>query len=236
MKTVFVLNLKSSIKDMYLLFWSILMPFAAIIALRIFLPSYAVNYVEGIIAVSVFFYSFMTTAFIALSQRKRGVYNLLHATPMPLWKYIISISSSWAIVAIILSYIVLLFAIVINQLNFSFKILLYMTPIILIASLSFVFFSFFISSLVKNEGHLSMTANVLMIPMLLCSNAFFTMEKAPNLIQYISIVNPFEWFLNGIKSAFQNNFSLWGESLLLLLGCLAVTLIISLKTFKYSDQ
>jgi len=235
MKAIFVLNLKSSIKDMYLLFWSILMPFAAIIALRIFLPSYAGNYVEGIIAISVFFYSFMTTAFIALSQRKRGVYNLLHATPMPLWKYIVSISSAWAIVAIILSYIVLLFAIVINQLNFTFKILLYMTPIILIASLSFVFLSFFISSLVKNEGHLSMTANVLMIPMLLCSNAFYTMEKAPNLIQYISLVNPFEWFVNGIKAAFLNNFSTWGESLLLLLGCLAVTLIISLKTFKYSE-
>ncbi|MFJ8101173.1 ABC transporter permease [Lysinibacillus sp. NPDC096212] len=235
MKAIFVLNLKSSIKDMYLLFWSILMPFAAIIALRIFLPSYAGNYVEGIIAISVFFYSFMTTAFIALSQRKRGVYNLLHATPMPLWKYIVSISSAWAIVAIILSYIVLLFAIVINQLNFTFKILLYMTPIILIASLSFVFLSFFISSLVKNEGHLSMTANVLMIPMLLCSNAFYTMEKAPNLIQYISLVNPFEWFVNGIKAAFLNNFSTWGESLLLLSGCLAVTFIISLKTFKYSE-
>lgn len=235
MKAIFVLNLKSSIKDMYLLFWSILMPFAAIIALKIFLPSYAENYVEGIIAVSVFFYSFMTTAFIALSQRKRGVYNLLHTTPMPLWKYIVSISSAWAIVAIILSYIVLLFAIVINQLNFSFNILLYMTPIILIASLSFVFLSFFISSLVKNEGHLSMTANVLMIPLIFCSNAFFTMEKAPNLIQYISLVNPFEWFLNGIKAAFLNNFSIWGESLLLLLGCLALTLIISLKTFKYSE-
>ena len=235
MKVIFVLNLKSSIKDMYLLFWSILMPFAAIIALKIFLPSYAGNYVEGIIAVSVFFYSFMTTAFIALSQRKRGVYNLLHATPLPLWKYIVSISSAWAIVAIILSYIVLLFAMIINQLNFTFKILLYMTPIILIASLSFVFLSFFISSLVKNEGHLSMTANVLMIPMLLCSNAFYTMEKAPNLIQYISLVNPFEWFVNGIKAAFLNNFSTWGESLLLLLGCLALTLIISLKTFKYNE-
>ncbi|MCL1701549.1 ABC transporter permease [Lysinibacillus sp. Bpr_S20] len=236
MKAVFVLNLKSSIKDMYLLFWSILMPFAAIIALRLFLPSFAGSYVEGIIAVSVFFYSFMTTAFIALSQRKRGVYNLLHATPMPLWKYIVSISSSWAIVAIILSYIVLLFSTVINHLNFSFTIFLYMTPIILIASLSFVFLSFFISSLVKNEGHLSMTANVLMIPMLLCSNAFFTMEKAPYLIQFISRVNPFEWFTNGIKAAFLNNFSAWGESLLLLMGCLALTLIISLKTFKYSDQ
>jgi len=236
MKAVFVLNLKSSLKDMYLLFWSILMPFAAIIALRLFVPNYAENYVEGIIAVSVFFYSFMTTAFIALSQRKRGVYNLLHATPMPLWKYIISISSSWAIVAIILSYIVLLFSIVINRLDVSFNIFLYMTPIILIASLSFVFFSFFLSSLVKNEGHLSMTANVLMIPMLLCSNAFFTMEKSPNFIQYISLINPFEWFLNGIKAAFINNFSTWGESLLLLIGCLALTLIISLKTFKYSDQ
>ncbi|MEQ6353392.1 ABC transporter permease [Lysinibacillus sp. M3] len=236
MKAVFVLNLKSSIKDMYLLFWSILMPFAAIIALRLFVPNYAANYVEGIIAMSVFFYSFMTTAFIALSQRKRGVYNLLHATPMPLWKYIISISSSWAIVAIILSYIVLLFSIVINRLDVSFNIFLYMTPIILIASLGFVFLSFLISSLVKNEGHLSMTANVLMIPMLLCSNAFFTMEKAPSFIKYISLINPFEWFLNGIKAAFINNFSTWGESLLLLIGCLALTLIISLKTFKYSDQ
>ncbi|MFF2175922.1 ABC transporter permease [Lysinibacillus sp. NPDC058147] len=236
MKAIFVLNLKSSIKDMYLLFWSILMPFAAIIALRIFLPSYSGNYVEGIIAVSVFFYSFMTTAFIALSQRKRGVYNLLHATPLPLWKYIVSISSAWAIVAIILSYIVLLFSIVINQLNFSFNVLLLMTPIILIASLSFVFLSFFISSLVKNEGHLSMTANVLMIPLILCSNAFFTMEKAPNLIQYISLANPFEWFLNGIKAAFLNNFSTWGESLLLLMGCLSMTLIVSIKTFKYNDQ
>jgi len=236
MKAIFVLNLKSSIKDMYLLFWSILMPFAAIIALKIFIPSYAGNYVEGIIAVSVFFYSFMTTAFIALSQRKRGVYNLLHATPLPLWKYIVSISSAWAIIAIILSYIVLLFAIVINQLNFSFNVFLFMTPIILIASLSFVFLSFIISSLVKNEGHLSMTANVLMIPLILCSNAFFTMEKAPNLIQYISLANPFEWFLNGIKAAFLNNFSTWGESLLLLLGCFALALIVSLKTFKYSDQ
>ena len=141
------------------------------------LPSYAGNYVEGIIAISVFFYSFMTTAFIALSQRKRGVYNLLHATPMPLWKYIVSISSAWAIIAIILSYIVLLFAIVINQLNFSFNSLFYMTPIILIASLSFVF-KLFISSLVKNEGQLSMTANVLMIPLLLCSNAFLQWKSA----------------------------------------------------------
>lgn len=236
MGAIFVLQLKSSIKDMYLLFWSIILPFTAIIALRIFLPSYAGNYVEGIIAISVFLYSFMTTAFIALSQRKRGVYNLLHATPLPLWKYIVSISSAWAIIGVMLSYIVLLFAIVINQLNFSFNSLFYMTPIILMASLSFVFLSFFISSLVKNEGQLSMTANVLMIPMLLCSNAFFTMEKAPNLIQYIRVINPFEWFVNGIKASFLNNMSTWVESLLFLVGCLAVTLIISLTTFKYSDQ
>ncbi|MGE7094181.1 ABC transporter permease [Lysinibacillus sp. NPDC048646] len=236
MKTVFMLNLKSSMKDMYLLFWSILMPFAAIIALRMFVPSYSENYVDGLIAVSVFFYSFMTTAFVSLSQRKRGVYNLLHATPMPLWKYIVGVASSWSLIAITLAYIVLLFSVVINQLNLSLMALIFMAPIILIASLSFVFLSFFVSSLVKNEGHLSMTANLLMIPMLLCSNAFFTMEKAPNLIQYISVVNPFEWFLNGIKGALLNNFSIWGQSLLVLIGCFALSLIVSLKSFNYSDR
>ncbi len=236
MKTVFMLNLKSSMKDMYLLFWSILMPFAAIIALRMFVPSYSENYVDGLIAVSVFFYSFMTTAFVSLSQRKRGVYNLLHATPMPLWKYIVGVASSWSLIAVTLAYIVLLFSVVINQLNLPLMALIFMAPIILIASLSFVFLSFFVSSLVKNEGHLSMTANLLMIPMLLCSNAFFTMEKAPNLIQYISVVNPFEWFLNGIKGALLNNFSIWGQSLLVLIGCFALSLIVSLKSFNYSDR
>ncbi|AVK84882.1 ABC transporter permease [Lysinibacillus sp. B2A1] len=235
MKTIFFLNLKSSIKDMYLLFWSIFMPCTAILALKIFLPSIAENYTEGMVAISVFFYSFMTTAFITLSQRRRGVYHLLHATPLPLWKYIVSVSSSWALIAIILSYIVFLFSLVIHQLTFTFSSLFYMTPVILIASLAFVFLSFFVSSLVKNEGHLSMTANVMMLPMLLCSNAFFTMEKAPSIVQFISRVNPFEWFLRGIQGAFQNNYGVWGESLLLLLLCLVFTLLISIKTFRYSD-
>lgn len=236
MKTIFFLNLKSSIKDMYLLFWSIFMPCTAIIALKIFLPSIAENYTEGMIAISVFFYSFMTTAFIALSQRRRGVYHLLHATPLPLWKYIVSVSSSWALIAIFLSYIVLLFSLVIHQLTFTFSSLFYMTPVILIASLAFVFLSFFVSSLVKNEGHLSMTANIMMLPMLLCSNAFLTMEKAPSIVQFISRINPFEWFLRGIQGAFYHNYHVWGESLLLLLLCLAFTLLISIKAFRYSDQ
>jgi len=236
MKTIFFLNLKSSIKDMYLLFWSIFMPCTAIIALKIFLPSIAENYTEGMIAISVFFYSFMTTAFIALSQRRRGVYHLLHATPLPLWKYIVSVSSSWALIAIFLSYVVLLFSLVIHQLTFTFSSLFYMTPVILIASLAFVFLSFFVSSLVKNEGHLSMTANIMMLPMLLCSNAFLTMEKAPSIVQFISRINPFEWFLRGIQGAFYHNYHVWGESLLLLLLCLAFTLLISIKAFRYSDQ
>ena len=236
MKTIFFLNLKSSIKDMYLLFWSIFMPCTAILALKIFLPSIAENYTEGMIAISVFFYSFMTTAFIALSQRRRGVYHLLHATPLPLWKYIVSVSSSWALIAIFLSYVVLLFSLVIHQLTFTFSSLFYMTPVILIASLAFVFLSFFVSSLVKNEGHLSMTANIMMLPMLLCSNAFLTMEKAPSIVQFISRINPFEWFLRGIQGAFYHNYHVWGESLLLLLLCLAFTLLISIKAFRYSDQ
>ena len=234
MKAIFILNFKLGMKDMYLLFWSILMPFAAIVALRIFAPSYSANYVEGIIATSVFFYSFMTTAFISLSQRRRGVYNLLHATPMPLWKYIISVSCAWSLIAIVLSYIVLLFFKAVHPLQLSLNALLLMAPIILIASLSFVFLSFFVSSLVNNEGHLSMSANALMLPMLLCSNAFFSMENSPKIMQYISMVNPFEWFLNGINGALLINWSIWCQSLFILIGCFVFALCVSLKSFKYS--
>jgi ABC-2 type transport system permease protein len=92
MDTIFKLNLKSSVKDMYLLFWSIVLPILATIVIKVLIPEKAESYIYGIIAISVFFYSFMTTAFISLSQRKRGVYNLLHATPIPLCKYIFGVS------------------------------------------------------------------------------------------------------------------------------------------------
>lgn len=90
MDTIFKLTLKSAGRDPFLFFWSILLPLGGSIGLGMLIktPEYAQHILTGMMAVSILFYSFMTTAYSILTQRRRGVYNLLRITPMPLWKYI----------------------------------------------------------------------------------------------------------------------------------------------------
>jgi ABC-2 type transport system permease protein len=107
--------------------------------------------------------------------------------------------------------------------------------ILTIGSLGFIFLSFFVSSLVKNEGHLSMTTNIIMIPMFLCSNAFYSTVKAPEIIKLISLINPFNWFVEGIKASININPTLWFKSISFMLVFFLIALAISLKTFKYSE-
>lgn len=235
MKTVFLLNLKSATKDIFLLFWSIALPIIGLILSRIFLPNYSENLIPGIVATSVFFYSFMSTAYVSLSQRRRGVYNLLHATPMPLFKYILGVSGSGSLISLGLAYIILFFGIALINVSFSLTGIFLFIPVILMGSLAFIFLSFTLSSIVKTEGHLSMTTNIIMLPMLLCSSAFYSMENAPTFIQYISFINPFEWFVSGIRDSLMINISSWFQDLAALLIFFILFLLLSLRTFKYDS-
>lgn len=235
MKTVFLLNLKSASKDIYLLFWSLVLPIIGLILTHIFLPNHSEYVMIGIVATSIFFYSFISTAYISLSQKRRGVFNLLHATPMPLYKYILGMSGSWSVVSLALGYIILIFGMVFNDISFSIIGLLMFTPVIIMGSLVFIFLSFTLSSIVKTEGHLSMTTNIIMLPMLLCSSAFYSMEHAPDFIQYISFINPFEWLVSGIRNSLIVDVSSWFQDLLVLLIFFILFLLLSLKTFRYSN-
>lgn len=235
MKTVFLLNLKSASKDVYLLFWSIVLPIAILILLRIFIPDHSEYAASGIMATSVFFYAFMSTAFISLSHRRRGVYNLLHATPMPLYKYILGISGSWSLISLGLGYLILFSGMAFSHISLSIAGFLMTLPVVLTGAFAFIFLSFTVSSLVKTEGHLSITTNLVMFPMLLCSSAFYSMEAAPAFIQFVSVINPFEWFVSGIRDSLMAEISPWVQSLSVLLIFFILFLSFSLKTFKYSQ-
>lgn len=153
MKTIFKLTIKKAIRDPFLIFWSIFFPIVTIIALGILFntESYTIHILTAMTCVSVLAYSFMTTSFNVLSQRRRGVYNLLKVTPLPLYKYIISSSCAWVMISIISSLFVFISCALFFKLEFSFVSILLFLPIIIAASLVYIFISFFVSSLVKNN-------------------------------------------------------------------------------------
>lgn len=233
MKTVFLLTLKSATKDIYMLFWSILLPIIALVLTRIFLPDYSAYVMPAIVAISVFFYSFISTAFVSLADRRRGVYHLLYATPMPLYKYILGVASAWAFISLCLGYMILIIGMIINKFPLSFINIIKFFPIIFIGSLSYIFLSFIFSSLVKNEGHLSMSTNLAMLPMFFLGSSFYSLDNAPHFVQYLSFINPFEWFVIGIRASIHSGIAASFYSVGMLSIFLILFLILSLRTFKY---
>jgi ABC-2 type transport system permease protein len=237
MKKIFQLTLKSAFRDKYLFFWSLIVPIAATLGFGYFIKidNYESSILTGMTAVSVLFYAFMTTSFAVLSQRRRGVYNLLHITPMPLWKYIVSVSSAWTFISVVSSLVVLIIGIIFFKISVSIGSLILCLPVIIISALSYIFLSFFVSRFCKNEAHANMLCNFVTLPFMLCSTAFYSMGNAPKAIQFLNKINPFEYFVNGLRTAISLNGYEYMKNIVVIFVFLVFSLLLATKTFRYSD-
>lgn len=237
MKTLFKLTMKSASRDPFLLFWSILLPVGGMIGLGILIksPEYPSQILTGMMATSILFYSLVTTAYAVLSQRRRGVYNLLRVTPMPLWKYVWCIASAWTLISFICGTIVLVVGVLMFNITISAITILMIIPVTLVATIGYVLLSFFVASLSKNEGHVSIISNICILPLMLCSNAFYSLDKAPTVLQTLSKFNPFQWFISGLRSCLTLDLSSCVTNVALLLIVVAVAMFLAVRTFRYTD-
>ncbi len=237
MKTIFKLTLKSGVRDPFLLFWSIIIPIGGLIALGhlIKIPQYPSRILTGMMATSILFYSLVTTAFAVLANRRRGVYNLLKVTPLPLWKYVLCVSAAWTLISFICGTLVLAVGIILFNIPISVASFLMIIAVILLATIGYVLFSFFIASMGKNEGQVSMISNIAILPLMLCSSSFYSLENAPSVLKTISRFNPFQWFVNGLRSSLEQDLPSFLTNSALLLAVAAGALLLSVRTFRYSE-
>lgn len=238
MKKIFGLTFKSAFRDPYLLFWSILLPVGGCILLGFFIkvPEYPARILTGMMAVSVLFFALVTVAFYTLAQRRRGVYNLLRVTPSPLWQYISAVSGAWTVVSVLCSLLVLVIGGLVFGIPISAVSVLLLLPVLLAATIGYVFLSFLVSSLSKTEGHINIISNLIILPLMFCSDAFYSLEHAPGVLKIISRFNPFQWFINGLRSAFTADITGWLVNLGLLAALLLVALGLAVRTFRFSDK
>ncbi|WP_157142807.1 ABC transporter permease [Brachyspira pilosicoli] len=238
MKTIFKLTIKKAIRDPFLIFWSIFFPIVTIIALGILFntETYTIHILTAMTCVSVLAYSFMTTSFNVLSQRRRGVYNLLKVTPLPLYKYIISSSCAWVMISIISSLFVFISCALFFKLEFSFVSILLFLPIIIAASLVYIFISFFVSSLVKNNETASILYNIILMGSMFLSDGYYSLYNAPSVVKFLSRLNIFQYFLNAVRGAYYFDFQSYFIGLAVLLACLIIALILAVNTFRYVDK
>ncbi|MBS3681839.1 ABC transporter permease [Ornithinibacillus massiliensis] len=226
------ISLSKDIKDYYLLFWSIFLPIGIFTTLSLLAINVNGNLLFGILTLSIFFYCCTTNSFAIFAQRKRGVYELLTITPFSLWKYLSSITISQTIIACTVSNILLIIENGIFDLTLSVLQILLFLPFFFVGSALFTLIGFCLSSFPKNEGQLSITTNLVMIPLFLCSSVFFNLDNSPKWVQWISWINPVEWLQSGYRSILENHVSIYFLSIAILFAFLLLFLFLSKMTFR----
>lgn len=238
MKTIFKMTVKSTLRDPYLVFWSILMPLAGmlILGLLVKVPGYSERILTSMMAVSILFYSLVTTAFSILAQRRRGVYHLLRVTPIPLGYYVFSVSAAWAVVGMVCGMLILTAGVLFFRITLTPASLLLMLPALFIADLGYIMFSFFLSSISRTEGHVSMLTNIVTLPMIFLSDAFYSLDRAPKIVGTLSRINPFQWLLNVLHQGKSWDAAVCFENMGLLFMIFILGLILAIKTFRYTES
>ncbi|MGM0216622.1 ABC transporter permease [Enterococcus sp. AZ109] len=232
MSNIITITLRKNLKDFYLLFWSILLPLAALIGMKYFDVKLSIGILFGILSVALFFYCCTTNSFYIYAQRKRGIFDLLRITPFSLWRYLGAITISQTLVACVVSTILLLVENFLFDLNLTgFQVVLFL-PLFFLGAAIFSLLGFALSAIPKNEGQLSIVSNLVLLPMAIFSPLVFHLETAPILVRGISLINPFAWLQNGYLATLSVQPVDYLLSLLLLIMLLVISFIFAKYSFK----
>lgn len=239
MMTTFRIVIKNSVRDIYLLFWSILLPMGLLIGLGLYFDEqeYHIRLLSGVIGTSAIFWAMETTVFYILQQRNKGFYKLLKITPMKISHFIIAMTLAWTVILLIVVTFILIIGILFLHIQIQLSGLMAIYGILIIGTLCFTFISFLVANISKNEGQASTFANILAMPMLFLSSAFYNFEHAPFWVRAFTLVNPFSYFVNGLNNAISSNFgSSIINNIIILIGFSVIALIASVVTFRWDAE
>lgn len=207
MNTTFYIFARVSFRDKLSLFWAILFPLGLMIALGIAFPqaSYRLQLLGGVLAMSTFFATLWTVAFESVMLRSQGVYKLLRLTPFRIAKFILSFAASKSLAALLSSLVVLAIGFALWDLAVPIASLGLLLLALVVGTLCFLMLGFLVGNFAREVTQVSLLLNLVGMPMLFLSEAFYSLERAPAWLNFVSRLLPFERFVQSLQSALQGD-------------------------------
>ena len=112
---------------------------------------------------------------------------------------------------------------------------IYTSLFIIVGTLCFTSIGFVIGNFARNEAQISVYSNMIQIPMIFMSEAFYSLERAPEWVTIIGKLLPFEHYVKVIKGVLIGENNIIFASFGVLIAYTLVALIISIPTFKWED-
>ena len=235
---VFKSMLSTSIRDKITLFYSLAFPLLLMIGLGYYFNEdyQQLQIVTGVTAISTIFWGMQGIAFQIHVQRNRGVYKLLKLTPMPLALFIVIMVLARTFIGVLINSVVWLVGILAFSINVTSMAVINTCLLLIVSSLCFTSIGFVISNLARNEAQISMVSNIIQLPMIFMSEAFYSLNNAPEWVVFIGKMLPFEHYVKGLRSLMLGESSVLLFSVGILIIYLVIAIGISILTFKWESS
>ena len=237
-QVIFKSMLTTSIRDKMSLFYSLAFPLLLMIGLGYYFNEdyQQLKIIAGVTAISTIFWGMQGIAFQVHEQRNRGVYKLLKLTPMSLSLFIVIMVLARTLVGVLINIVVWLVGILVFGIDVSTMTVVNTFLLMIIGSLCFTTIGFVISNLARNEAQINMFSNLIQLPMIFMSEAFYSLKNAPEWVVFIGKILPFEHYAKALRGLMleEGNILLAGYGVPLIY--LVFALFISILTFKWDSS
>src|SRR5215469_15330066 len=230
--------LRGALRDRISLAWAIVFPLVLLLALGFAFPTtaYRRQLLIGMLALSIMFFSLYGIAFESLAQRNQGVYKLLRATPYRTFSFVVNLILARGIVALLSSALVALVGVLVFHLNVSLTAILLLIPALILATLCFTCIGFIVGNLSQTETQVAGLNNLVTLPMIFASEAFYSLAAAPDWVRTLSRLFPLSHVLDAVRAALAGSASGVVAPLLFVLSYTVLALTLAVLTFRWDPD
>jgi ABC-2 type transport system permease protein len=230
--------LRGALRDRISLAWAVVFPLVLLLALGFAFPEagYRRQLLAGMLALSVMFFSLYGIAFESLAQRNRGVYKLLRATPYHTLAFVVNLTLARSIVALLSAALVAVVGVLVFHIAMSVTTVLLLAPVLALATLCFTCIGLTVGNLSQNETQVAGLNNLVTLPMIFASEAFYSLVAAPAWVHRLSRGFPLSHVLDGVHAALAGSGSDVIIPLLFVLGYALLTLVLAVLTFRWDPD
>jgi ABC-2 type transport system permease protein len=230
--------LRGALRDRVSLAWAIVFPLVLLLALGFAFPrpSYRHQLLVGMIALSVMFFSLYGIAFESLAQRNQGVYKLLRATPYQTLAFVVNLTLARAVVALLSCLLVGVVGALIFGVEVTPTSVLLLAPVLVLSTLCFTFIGLTVGNLSQNETQVAGLNNLVTLPMIFASEAFYSLAAAPAWVHALSRALPLSHIIDGVGAGLAGSLSSTVTPLLFVVGYTVLALVIAVLTFRWDPD
>jgi ABC-2 type transport system permease protein len=229
---------RGALRDRISLFWSVAFPLVLLGVLDAFFadPLYRARLLIGLLAISTMFFALSGTAFEVVAQRARGIYKLLRVTPMRTSLFVADLALARTLVALLSAALVAAVGFAIDRPAVDAVRLALLLPVLLLGAVCFTFLGVFVGNLARQEAQASMLGNLVTLPMVFTSDAFYSLAHAPASVRAIGAALPFSHLLDDLAAALRGDATGLVVPCLLLAGYCLLALALATITFRWDPH